>query len=59
MSYPNINGFGIADNPLIFTPFVQNNGGSGGSPFPSNSFLLMDGTHFLLMDGTFFLLMGS
>ena len=57
MAYPKPGKFGVVDNPLIFTPFEENN--SEGSIFPANSFLLMDGTNFLLMDGSQFLLMGS
>jgi len=56
MSYPALPAFGIVENPLIITPFATNN--SPGTSFPSNAFLLMDGTHFLLMDGTDFLLTG-
>lgn len=57
MPFPKVGTFGIVENPLIFTPFGENNSPSG--IISGNNFLLMDGEFFLLMDGTHFLLMGS
>jgi hypothetical protein len=57
MPFPTPNGYGIIDNPLIFSPFTQG-AGSGGST--SNlDMLFMDGQHWLLMDGEQLLSMNS
>lgn len=58
MPYPNTGRFGIIENPLLFTPFVEDNT-EGGGEFSDNDFLLLDGEFFLLLDGTHFLLLGS
>lgn len=54
---PNPNTWGIFENPLIFSPFVDGDGGGGF--MPGNAFLLLDGTLFKLLDGTNFLLLGN
>lgn len=57
MSFPSVNGFGLKDNPLIESPFVQNNEISG-SPTPGgNFFLLLNGSFFLLLNGSQLLLL--
>lgn len=55
---PNPNTWGIVENPLVFSPFMDGEGGGGGA-MPSNAFLLLDGTLFKLLDGTNFLLLGT
>lgn len=57
MPFPKVGVFGIVENPLVFTPFGENNSPSGMTV--GNNFLLMYGEFFLLMDGTHLLLMGS
>lgn len=54
MPFPSPNSYGIVDNPLVYTPFFENN--FDGGIFNILNFLLMDNTPFLLMDGTNFLL---
>jgi hypothetical protein len=55
MPLPNINGFGIVNNPLIDGVFEDNN--EPGTIVPANDFLLMNGDYFLLQNGQNFLLM--
>jgi hypothetical protein len=60
MPLPSVNGFGIKDNPLIDTPFVQNMNTPSVFPPPSggdflllqappNFFLLLNGGNLLLL----------
>ena len=57
MAFPNIKNFGIVENPLIDSPFVQTNENGGNSPPPAgNLFLLSDGSDLLLSDGSKLLL---
>ncbi len=50
-------GLGVAKNPLIFSPFVnQNEEGNVGPPVPGDRFLLTDESSFLLTDDTYLLL---
>lgn len=57
MSYPNLIGYGIVDNPLVDSPFDDGQGGD--FPFGNNDFLLMDFELFKLMDGEQLLLLGT
>lgn len=57
MSFPNPNTFGIVDNPLVFSPYSENN--FDGGVFANNDFLLLDGDQFMLLDGDSFLLLES
>jgi hypothetical protein len=50
MPLPSPNGYGIIDNPLVFTPFTEGYEPSP-TPFPSNVFLLLNGGNFLLLNG--------
>lgn len=59
MSYPKVGSFGIASEPLKFSPFFQNNNDGEGDVFRNNNFLLLDGEFFLLLDGTHLLLLGT
>ena len=56
MPFPSPRNFGIVDNPLVDSPFVESEQIGGGVPVPSNRFLLSDGSSFLLSDGSFLLL---
>jgi len=47
---PSVNGYGIVENPLVFTPFAYGTGGD--VPVPNNAFLLLDGSLFKLLDGS-------
>ncbi len=49
MSLPNPNTFGIVENPLVYSPYVENDFGPG--VFAGNDFMLLDNTPFLLLDG--------
>lgn len=58
MGFPNIN-FGIKDNPLLDSPFVQQDNLKGFVPPPiGNFFLLSTGSDFLLSTGDKLLLSG-
>lgn len=50
MAWPNTKEFGISDNPLINSPFIETT--RGGSSHPVfNLFLLMNANSLLLMNG--------
>ena len=51
MTKPSVRDFGIVNNPLLFTPFVENNFEGEGGEFSNLDMLFMDGEHWLLMDG--------
>ena len=59
MPWPRLGTFGINDNPVNFTPFVENNSPFDGGEESASDFLLMDGEFFLLMAGGNLLLMGT
>ena len=58
MSWPSIKQFGISDNPLIDTPFVETQIG-GSSPPVFDYFLLLNGMNFGLLNGGNLLLLNS
>lgn len=55
MSYPNVNGFGVKLNPLVYSPFEQNN--SPDDMFAHNYFLLLNAQYFMLLNGLHFALL--
>lgn len=59
MPWPKLNTYGITDNPILISPYVENNENDGGS-FAENDFLLLgsDGL-FLLLGGGNLLLLGA
>lgn len=57
MSFPSLPNFGNIDNPLISSPFVENN--KSGNTFSDSDLLLEDGQDFLLEDGENLLLEGA
>lgn len=60
MPWPRTGSFGLVDNPLEFSPFVENNApGSGGGPPAFNDFLLLNGGNFLLLNGNDLTLLGA
>lgn len=59
MSYPEANGYGINENPLINSPFSDNNAPETIIPPVLSFFILLEGNQFLLLDGSDFLLLGS
>lgn len=60
MSHPKSNHYGVKENPIIFSPYFENNDGEG--EFPSDVFLLLgpmpEGV-FLLLDGGDLLTLGG
>ncbi len=57
MSFPVPGQFGVIENPLIITPFANNN--TPGTVTSASDFLLLDGEMFLLLAGGNFLLVGT
>lgn len=57
MSYPNVNGFGVVNNPITESPYFENND-DGTNAFPEDDFLLLNDSRFLLLNGGYFLLLG-
>lgn len=59
MSWPSSKQFGITDNPLLDSPFIQSS--ENGQPAPPlyNEFLLLNGSIFGLLNGGDFLLLNS
>lgn len=57
MPWPRLNGYGLNENPIIDSPYVENLNFKTMNPPPSGFFLLLDGSNFLLLDGTNFLLL--
>jgi hypothetical protein len=51
MPFPRLNFYGIIENPLEFTPFIEDNFEGGGGNLPSNLFLLLNGNSFGLLGG--------
>lgn len=59
MPWPRLKDFGIVENPLIYSPFEENNSpGDGGVP-AINDFLLLNGFPFLLLNGENLALLGA
>jgi hypothetical protein len=60
MPWPRLKDFGIVDNPLIYSPFEENNApDSGGGPPAFNDFLLLNSFPFLLLNGNNLTLLGA
>lgn len=59
MPWPRTGTFGVVENPIIESPFVENNSpGEEAPPQPGNRFLLLGGGNFLLLSGGDLLLLG-
>jgi len=59
MPWPRTSSFGLVDNPLIYSPFEENNAPDDGGVPAFNDFLLLSGIPFLLLNGNNLTLLGS
>lgn len=59
MPWPRTGGFGLVDNPLIDSPFEENNAPDDGGVPAINEFLLLNGFPFLLLNGNHLSLLGD
>ena len=59
MPWPRLKDFGIVENPLVYSPFEENDSpGDGGVP-AFNDFLLLSGGNFILLNGDNLELLGA